>query len=42
MQKEMMDKGYKPKEVEDRWYKYWEENGLFHADDKSDKPLNKY
>ncbi|MBW2183379.1 MAG: class I tRNA ligase family protein, partial [Deltaproteobacteria bacterium] len=38
MQKEMMDKGYKPKEVEDRWYKYWEENGLFHADDKSDKP----
>lgn len=38
MNKEMMAKGYKPKDVEDKWYKYWEENGLFMAEDKSDKP----
>ena len=30
-------KGYSPKEVEERWYKYWEDNGLFRAEDKSDK-----
>jgi len=37
MQKEIMPKGYEPKDVEDRWYKYWEDNGLFRAEDKSDK-----
>jgi valyl-tRNA synthetase len=38
MNKEMMAKGYEPKDVEDKWYEYWEENGLFKAEDKSDKP----
>jgi valyl-tRNA synthetase len=38
MDNENIPKGYSPVEVEDRWYKYWEENGLFKADDKSDKP----
>ncbi len=37
MAKEMMPKGYEPKDVEDKWYTYWEENGLFRADDRSDK-----
>jgi len=26
MQKEVMPKGYEPKDVEDRWYTYWEES----------------
>lgn len=30
-------KGYTPREVENKWYKYWEDNGLFRAEDKSDK-----
>ncbi|MFW6147217.1 MAG: valine--tRNA ligase [Thermodesulfobacteriota bacterium] len=38
----MEDKGlataYEPDEVEPKWYKYWEENGLFQADTASDKP----
>jgi valyl-tRNA synthetase len=38
MDNENIPKGYSPAEVEDKWYKYWEENGLFKAEDKSDKP----
>jgi valyl-tRNA synthetase len=30
-------KAYEPKDIEDNWYRYWEENGLFRAADKSDK-----
>jgi len=30
-------KAYEPKDIEDNWYRYWEENGLFRAEDKSDK-----
>ena len=30
-------KGYTPRDVEDKWYKYWEENGLFRAEEKSDR-----
>jgi valyl-tRNA synthetase len=30
-------KGYSPRDVEDKWYKYWEDNGLFKADEKSDR-----
>ena len=26
-----LSKAYNPKEVEDKWYKYWESHGLFHA-----------
>jgi len=33
-----IDKGYEPQEVEKRWYRYWEEEQLFSADDISDKP----
>ena len=38
MDNDNMPKGYSPKDVEDKWYKYWEENGLFRAEDKSDRP----
>src|SRR5687768_12227140 len=31
-------KGYEPKEVEGRWYPFWEEGGYFKADPTSDKP----
>ena len=32
-------KAYNPKEVEDKWYKYWEKNKLFHSEvDESKKP----
>ncbi len=37
MSKELMPKGYNPKDVENRWYAYWEENGLFRAQDRSEK-----
>ncbi len=29
---------YDPKPVEEKWYRYWEENGFFTADASSDKP----
>ncbi|MBM3265156.1 MAG: valine--tRNA ligase [candidate division Zixibacteria bacterium] len=28
---------YNPKPVEDRWYAFWEENGLFHAEPRADR-----
>jgi valyl-tRNA synthetase len=31
-------KGYEPHEVEARWYDFWTQNGLFHADETSAKP----
>ena len=37
MSKDIMPKGYEPKDVEDRWYAYWEDNGLFRAQDRSEK-----
>ena len=37
MQAEIMAKGYEPKDVEERWYRYWEEQGLFRAADASQK-----
>ena len=30
-------KAYEPEQVEDKWYKYWEENDLFRAEAKSGK-----
>lgn len=33
-----MEKQYNPAQVEDRWYAYWLENKLFHADENSNKP----
>ena len=38
MQPETLDKSYEPAEVEARWYKFWEDNDLFHADPHSEKP----
>ncbi len=29
---------YDPREVEERWYPFWEERGYFHADTESDRP----
>jgi len=37
MENNVLAKTYNPKEVEERWYKYWEENDLFKANAKSDK-----
>ena len=31
-----LDKAYSPAEVERRWYRFWEENKLFHADENKD------
>ena len=33
-----MDKVYEPKNVENKWYQYWEKNQFFHADSDTDKP----
>jgi len=37
MENNVLAKTYNPKEVEERWYKYWEENDLFKANTRSDK-----
>ena len=35
-----MKKTYDPKEVEQKWYRFWEENGFFHAEvDESKEPF---
>ena len=34
---ESIAKGYEPKDVERKWYKYWEDNRLFRADSLSDR-----
>ncbi len=34
----MLAKGYEPREVEQRWYDFWEKEGLFAAADISDRP----
>jgi valyl-tRNA synthetase len=31
-----LDKAYSPAEVERRWYRFWEDNKLFHADENKD------
>ncbi|MFP4454176.1 MAG: class I tRNA ligase family protein, partial [Desulfobacterales bacterium] len=36
MEGQNLSKGYQPREVETRWYSYWEEQGLFTASDDSD------
>ncbi len=35
---EQLPKAYSPKEIEEKWYKFWEEKGFFSADSKSQKP----
>lgn len=32
---EMLEKGYDPKNVEEKWYKIWEEKNYFHADENA-------
>jgi valyl-tRNA synthetase len=34
---DLLSKAYEPAEVEKRWYAYWESEGLFAAEEKSDK-----
>ncbi len=38
MSKDLLDKGYEPQAVEQRWYAFWEKEGLFSAADTSDRP----
>ena len=38
MENNVLAKAYEPKEVEEKWYHYWEENDLFKGNAKSDKP----
>ncbi|HKC14303.1 MAG TPA: valine--tRNA ligase [Vicinamibacteria bacterium] len=38
MSKEPLAKAYEPKEVEARWYRFWDESGFFRADPESAKP----
>jgi valyl-tRNA synthetase len=35
MASKVMDKSYDPHQVEDKWYRYWEEHGYFKADEDS-------
>ena len=37
MEMEILTKGYEPKDVENKWYQYWEENNLFFAEAPSEK-----
>ena len=30
--------GYDPRGVEERWYRFWEDRGLFHANEQSGAP----
>ncbi len=38
MDEQQLPKAYTPKDAEDKWYKFWEENGFFRADSHSTKP----
>ncbi len=38
MSAEPLAKAYEPKDVESRWYRFWEESGFFKADPASGKP----
>ena len=37
MSSDSLDKGYTPAGIEQKWYKFWLDNGFFKAEDKSDK-----
>jgi len=37
MEKEMMNSSYEPRDVEKKWYDFWEEHGLFKPDAQSEK-----
>lgn len=38
MSQRELDKVYQPRTVEERWYAFWLEKNLFHAEDESSKP----
>jgi valyl-tRNA synthetase len=38
MTNDELAKAYEPRDVERRWYAFWEESGFFHADPQSGKP----
>jgi valyl-tRNA synthetase len=38
METGLLDKGYEPREVERRWYSFWEEEGLFAAAEDGPRP----
>ena len=38
MNEQQLAKAYTPKDVEEKWYEFWEKNGFFQADNKSTKP----
>lgn len=33
-----LPKVYEPRSIEDKWYKFWQNHGFFHADSTSEKP----
>ncbi len=33
-----LDKGYEPRQVEERWFRHWLDGGYFHARDDDDRP----
>ncbi len=35
---EILEKVYDPQRIEAKWYKYWEEQGFFHAKADGAKP----
>ncbi len=37
MASKILDKSYDPHQVEDKWYRYWEDLGYFRADEDSDR-----
>ncbi len=37
MEEKIISKSFEPKDVEEKWYKYWEESSLFQAKARSDK-----
>jgi len=37
MGSDSLNKGYEPAGIEEKWYKFWLDNGFFKAEDKSDK-----
>jgi valyl-tRNA synthetase len=37
MASKVLDKSYNPHQVEDKWYRYWEEHGYFRADEDSER-----
>jgi valyl-tRNA synthetase len=38
MNEQQLPKAFTAKDVEEKWYKFWEEKGFFHADHQSSKP----